>query len=308
MLIRYFDSIALFFARTLVFILEKLPTSLGNRLAYLLVRLFLLSMPRHRSVALRNLEIIFPDKSREEHLNILEKSYKVLARNIMGFVQGPYYEKGDVIKALDVEDALPAINAVINNPGPSGTLVLVPHFGSFELLPHFWALYHRPLSVLARGFGLPKLDKWWDARRGSHGSKIFYRKGGYKSIISELNNGQNVAILFDQNIKKNHAIFVDFFGVPAATSKSIGLAPMRTNSPIVFAAIVETSPEKFKLYVIPLKKPSERPGSVDEKIYHTIREANTYLEKIIKDHPEHWFWIHRRFKTRPPGEIEDFYD
>jgi Kdo2-lipid IVA lauroyltransferase/acyltransferase len=302
------DIILLCLLRFVFFFFRVLPRPIAERFSFLLVRLILFFMPRHRYVAFRNMDVTLPGMSPDEKEALLNKNYMIMAKNIISLARGKYLDRESVLQSLDTSQAEGPIKTLMTSESKVGTLFLTPHFGSFENLALFWGLYDRPFSILARGFGLPLVDAWWNTMRSAHGNRVFNRKGGYNSIISELKKGENVAILFDQNVKPNHAAFVPFFGTFAATTKSTAIASIRTSCPIVLAAMVETTPGHYKLYVFPIKKPAERSGSQEEKIYATIREAHQHLEEIIRKYPEQWFWIHRRFKTRPKGEAETMYD
>ena len=192
------------------------------------------------------------------------------------------------------------------NPG-KGMLFPTIHFGSFELLLQTQCLMDRPLAALARGFGLPRLDAWWDARREMFGNTIFSRAGGYKEIERRLNRGEDVTLLFDQNVRGGHAIFVEFFGIPAATTKAIGLAALRTGAPILFSTAVQLEPERHRIIVREIPNPIHGPGSKQEKVHKITAALHRAVEDVIREYPEQWFWIHRRYKTRPPGEPETMY-
>lgn len=293
--------------KVVFYILRTMPIKASVFISYLIVRLILLFFPRHRYVSFRNMDIIMPGLNKNEKEDLLKKNYIVMAKNVIGLAKGKYLTKDNIIKNLDVSDARDAINS-IQEKREHGTLILTPHFGSFELLALYWSLYDRPVSIVARGFGLTKTDTWWNSLREIHGNHVINRKGAFQNIISKINCGENVAILFDQNVKSNHAIFVPFFGLLAATTKTTALVSLRTGCPIVLTSMVEVAPEKYKLYAYQIKRPAEREGTIEEKIENTILEAHMYLEDIIKKHPEQWFWIHRRFKTRPQGEAESIYD
>ncbi len=301
------DVFCLLLLKFIFLVLGLLPAKAAEVFAYYLVRSFLIFMPRHRYVAFRNMDIVLPGMTSREKAKLLKENYMVMARNLIGLTRGNKLDKETVEKTLDVSDALEAI-IESRKERDVGMLILTPHLGSFELLALYWSIYDKPVSILARGFGLPMVDAWWNKMRSVHGNTVFSRKGGYNSIISQLKKGENVAILFDQNVKPNHAAYVPFFGTLAATTKSTAIASIRTNCPIVLTAMIETKPSHYKLYAYPIKKPNDREGSQEEIIYETIKEAHQHLESIIQRHPEQWFWIHRRFKTRPKGEPETIYN
>ncbi len=230
-----------------------------------------------------------------------------LALNIAGFAKGPTITKEQAIEDLDISQCKDILEEIMHNQD-KGHLLLIPHFGSFELLAQYWCVYDKPFAILARGFGLPRLDKLWNSKREKNGVTLFGRKGGFKEILKFIDQGKNVAILFDQNVKRSHSIFVDFFGIPASTTKTIGLASQKTKCKIFFATMIPIANGKYRLIAHKIKSPLEREGTHEQQIHDTILESHKYLEYYVAKYPEQWFWLHRRFKTRPSGEIENFYD
>jgi len=301
------DLLAVLFCKTVFGIIRVLPRPLGLLITKLLVRLILLFIPRAKFVALRNLELCFPERPRAEHLAIYERSLKILAENLLFFARIPSVTKESLEQSFDYDAALPIFSR-LHQENERGILIVTAHFGYFEGLVQAQALLVKPLAVLVRAFDLPKLDAWWNARREHHGGVVFGRKGGYKQLVRFLNEGTDVAILADQNVKKNHAVFTPFFGHQVATTKTVALAALETDAPVVvgLAPPIGKGRSAGKLYLLP--RITSLPGSREEKMVSFTSKMNAILEQEIRACPEAWFWIHRRFKTRPPGEAESLYD
>src|SRR5690606_20029609 len=100
------------------------------------------------------------------------------------------------------------------------------HLGSFELLAHCVSMYGFPISFVVRPFKLERLNAWWSGIREAAGNRAIARSGAFKEILKELTSGRDVAVLFDQNVTRNHAVFVDWFGRPAATTRTVALAAL----------------------------------------------------------------------------------
>lgn len=264
-------------------------------------------MPHLSRVGLRNLAIVFPEKARTEHLAILKRSFASLAGAVLDCSRFPRMNQDWVDANCDVKDVREVIAKARARAGGKGILIGATHFSSFELLFQAYAFVDRPVSVLARGFGLPHLDRWWTAQRESHGHRVFPRKGGHREIVARLNAGEDVAILFDQNVKRKHATFADFFGTPAATTKAMGLVALQTGCPIVFVACAEVSPGSYKFFAEEIPNPKLDLGTAKQKVSEITESLHRALEQMIRSFPEQWFWIHRRFKTRPLGEPETVY-
>ena len=259
-------------------------------------------------VALRNIQFVFPDKSEAEQLEIFKKSRDVLANNILGFARIPTLNKERVAKMCDYQHAIEKMDKLRQKSNGVGMLIPTIHFDAFEYFIQIHALSYRPVSILARGFNLPRFDKWWRSRREQFGNDIFDRAGGFKEISKRLRKGEDVVVLCDQNVKKNHAVFVDFFGIPAATAKTVAVTSLRTGAPILFGCPLEVSPGKFVVTAEEIPHPSKEEGSSDEKVAKCTAHMHRAFERQILKRPEAWFWIHRRWKTRPAGEVENFYE
>ena len=278
------------------------------------VNTFLFFQPQLKKTAVKNLSVVFPDLSQKELIALSEKSFLTLAKNLYWFAKFRILSAEDLRKLIDYREAEPS-KKILEESGRGG-LFLCPHFSMFELLAQAQVVMNRESYVLIREFGLPKLDKFWTESRERFGLKVFSRKGGFQEMIGHLNDNDDVAVLFDQNVKRAHATFVDLFGIPAATTKSIALAAIRTNCPIFFAVCVENNLEeqrfgRFKIYVRQIPNPNIDPDladkNLDQKINGFLRKVHQELETVIRLYPSEWFWIHRRWKTRPEGEQENFY-
>jgi KDO2-lipid IV(A) lauroyltransferase len=115
----------------------------------------------------------------------------------------------------------------------------------------------------------------------------------------------SAAILFDQNVTRNHAVFVEWFGLPAATTRSVALAALRTGVPIFVASIRYIREDRYyvdaaECYYEDVQR-DERMSS-DEKVFVITQRVTDMYCEMIRKFPEGWFWMHRRWKTRPdPG-------
>jgi len=309
------DSVVTFCVATFLSGVAKKSEEEGIQRCLNLLNFFLKLIPRYHKTALKNLSIAFPEKSPEERAALAKKSYRVLAANLYWFAKLRLITADEIEALFDYSEAQVEVDKVIAHG--KGGLYLTPHFGLFELLAQAHCVKGRKSKVLIREFGLPKLDKYWTETRQRFGLEVFGRKGGFQEMIVQLHRGQDVAVLFDQNVRRSHAMFVNLFGVPAATTKAVGLAAIRADSHVVLAACIENTPERrqfgrYRIYVRSVLNPNMDPEltglSTEEKVRSFLERVHRELETLIRFQPESWFWIHRRWKTRPEGEPENFYD
>ena len=264
-------------------------------------------MPRLKRVGRRNLELVFPEKSPDEREAILLTSFDMLAQNLKNYAKLPDLDTERAKALIDYSKGQALCGRLhAENPG-LGMILATLHYGSFELIIQLQTLMVRPAWILARGFGLPKLDEWWFSRRELFGCKVFRRKGAMPEILRQLQNGEDVAILFDQNVKRNHAVFADFLGINSATTKTLALASIRTGAPMAIGVMHQNADGKFTLLCDEIPT-AEIPGeTADERVLRITQSLNAFASQYIREHPENWFWIHRRWKTRPEGEPESVY-
>ncbi len=310
MLLTVLDLLALTLSKALSTLIRVLPERYGEAVAWLLVKLLIAVGRRFKQVGLRNLEIAFPELSEERRRLILARSFRVLARNLLGFSRIPTLTRQSALGCVEPENLtgiLSLVNSARMSANGTGLLLATSHFGNYETLSQLYALFFRPVSILARGFGLPRTDRWWHKHRGLFGNQIFGRLGGYREMVERLKRGEDVMVLSDQNVKANHAVFVDFLGIKAATTKSVALAALRTGAPVLFLAGVEVSPNRYFLTGERICEAGVKFADADAAVQEITQKIAHALERLIRENPESWFWIHRRFKTRPPGEPETLY-
>ena len=294
--------------RGVVATMQYLPTPAALWIARRCIDLLRLFMPRSDGVGLRNLAVMFPEKSAAERRAILKSSYETLARHLVAFAKVPNLTRESAASMFDYTEVRPVWERARRNaPEGTGCIIVTAHFGSFELLVQAHALLDRPLTVLTRAFALPRVERYMKSRREIFGNIQFSRSGATKHVFSHLREGHDVLLVMDQNVRVHHAVFVDFFSIPAATTKIAALAAIRTGAPVFFAACAEVAPSKYKMLYEPIGVADDYPGTPEEKIISITRAIHVAFEKAIRDYPDHWMWIHRRFKTRPAGEAEDFY-
>jgi KDO2-lipid IV(A) lauroyltransferase len=272
-------------------------------------RLAFALIPRLRRTIDQNLRIAFPDKDDAWRKDIRRKNATEMARLLADTVRLPSLTPEWGESHVEIP-ALEAYRQRLQEHPSRGVLIATGHLGSFELLGHAIGLRGFPLAAVARKFQSRRFDRWWTGLREARGNKIIDRRGAFKEVVNCISSGMSAAILFDQNVTRNHAVFVDWFGVPAATTRSMALAALRTGAPIFVASIRYCGDDRYYVdaaecdYVDVLldqKMPS------DEKVLViTRRLADMYCE-MIRKFPEGWFWMHRRWKTRPDPEGASIY-
>ncbi len=177
------------------------------------------------------------------------------------------------------------------------------HFGSWELAAATFGMFGCPMGVVARKLDNPYLNTWFQAAREQTGNKLYMKQGGFDGMVELAQAGGNLALLVDQDAGRR-GVFVDFFGQPASTFKSIALMALEYKAILVVGYGIRLPDD-------PLEAPWARFEIGCEEIIDTqtiqardeIREITQRftqaLERSIRRAPEQYFWVHRRWKTDP---------
>lgn len=297
--------------RVLVALLHIFPYTWRVELISRVLRLLLLLFPRYKLIAQRNLQLAFPDQDAAWCLEIIRKHCWVLARFVVDFFRIPTLPADWAEKHIRFPERK-RIQEIKTADPQRGLLFVAGHLGSFEYLTYCYAKTIAPLVVIARDLKHPKVNSWWNSIRQSCGNQVISNKGAVKHILRSLRTGTDVGLLFDQNQVRTRAVFVDWFGKPAATTKAVALAVLKTGAPVFLMALLPDGRENYLMEAQEFDFStlcSDSSLSVDEKIFKITDELSAAYQNYIRQYPEGWFWMHKRWKTTPTSDIpEDFYN
>lgn len=281
--------IAYLAARLLVFSLAWLPMPLANLRARIFAALLDLMVPRLRRTALRNLELA----GLEDRERIVNGVFRSIARLMVSFAKLPRITKENVHRWIRYEGLE---NFTAAHARGKGVLVATGHLGNWELSAYAHALMTAPMHIVVRPLDNPMIDEFVECRRALSGNHLIRKKEAAREILRALKAGDAVGILIDQNTSPEEGVFIDFFGRRACAGTAFVKFAHHSGAAVVpgFALWSETE----KRYVLRFLPEVAMSGDVqaDTQSVHGV------LESVIRQHPDQWLWIHRRWKTRPPGE------
>ena len=293
----------------LLWLLERIPSAWLLVVIAALFRFFFFCSPHYRRIVDTNLAIVFPELSLAERGKIRAQSCQSMARTIVDFIRSPKLDHEWMRQ--HVRFPLGEKLQAYSQSSPRRPILFVTgHLGSFELLSHVTANFVSPFGVVVREFRNPVVQRWWSRRREMTGNNEISRRGGLKTIVRQLKSGRNVGILFDQNVTRNNAVFVPWFGLEAATTAAVGFIVTRVRPIVVMFSmryqghdhyIVDC--EEINLDAILDDPTLER----NERILKITARLVSEFEVLLRRDPAGWFWLHRRWKTRPEGEPEIIY-
>lgn len=276
-------------------LLGRIPRKPADRISFILGRIWFVFDRRHRNVAVENLRLAFGDR-----LNAVE--IRSMARQVFCNLIRIVFEIGWGMRldASRIQDhfryyGLHHLQAA--RVKGRGVLVLSAHIGNWELLGNAVGSIGFPMSAIYRPLDFKPLDLFFVNLRSRNGTRLFPKEGAMLKIIRSLRNNELVGVLLDQNTVVSSGVFVDFFGKRACTNQGLAQIARMTEAPVVPLFLVreedgyrvEFGPE------VPLVKTGDRTRDIDEN----TKNYTGVIESMIRRYPEQWFWVHRRWKTRP---------
>ncbi len=283
----------------LVKVLGALPRPLARACGIVLAHLVYWLHPRLRRVGMRNLAIAFPEKSGAERRRILRGTFTSLGRLLAEFCLFPSYTKENASQAV-LYDGFENFEAAHRRG--KGVIFLTAHFGGWELSSFFHSLCGHPLHIVVRPLDNPYLDALVDRYRTLHGARSFGKQDFARGLIAAMRAGESVGILMDQNVMPEAGVFVDFFGKAACTATGPARVALHTGAAVVPAfTFWDAQIGRFRLR---FDAALELVRSGDDEADAAANTAlfTKVIEGCVRKYPEQWLWVHRRWKTRPPGE------
>ena len=173
---------------------------------------------------------------------------------------------------------------------------------AWELAPFAHALYGHPLHFLVRPVANPRVDALINRYRCLSGNQPIEKNRSARAILKVLGEGGTVGILADTNTSLDEGVFVDFFGRPASTTSGIARIALRTDAAVIPGFLAWDADEKK--YRLQFARALElvRTGDEDADVRENTARFMAVIEAWVREHPDQWLWVHKRWKTRPPGE------
>jgi Kdo2-lipid IVA lauroyltransferase/acyltransferase len=255
-----------------------------------------------RRVVLQNLRLAFPEKTDDDRRAIARATYRNLGQLAPEFFLAPRMTHDELENVFSYEgwERFEAARA-----RGKGVIACTAHFGNFEMLAAVHNLRGIPITMISRKMGRSGLNDLWRKARARAGVEdLVVRKGEtLKAARHALEQGRILGYVIDQNQPLRRAIFPTFFGVPAATSPTPAILALRTGAAVVFTLALPLGNGR---HLVLIEGPLEVPDTGDRRrdVLAFMQDLNDRLERRVREHPEHWYWLHRRWKTRPEDEVQ----
>jgi Kdo2-lipid IVA lauroyltransferase/acyltransferase len=266
---------------------------MANALARTTTRLLDVALPKLRRVALTNLSFAFPQLDTKQRNRIVDGVFRSIARLLLALARFPAINSGNVSEWIAYEGLE---NYLAAKRSGRGVLVATAHLGNWELSAFAHALMTEPMHVIVRPLDNPFIDQFVQRRRGQSGNHLIYKQDAARAVLKALKENDAVGVLADQNTMASEGVFITFFGKLACAGSAFVKLAYRAQAAVIPGFAIWD--ERNKRHVLRFYPRVELTGDVqtDTQRIHSI------FEEIIRQHPDQWMWIHRRWKTRPPGQ------
>ena len=280
-------------------VLGVLPRGLAREIGAAVGALAFRGLGRLRKVGLRNLALAFPEKTEAEREAILRLVYRNLGYLLAEFCEMPGYTAEGASRFIRYEGLENYLRA--RDKG-KGVLVLTGHLGAWELSSFYHSLMVMPMGMVIRRLDNPLVDAFVNRVRCMHGNRVIHKDDFARGLIASMRAGETVGILMDTNMTPPQGVFVPFFGVEACTASGMARIALKTGAAVVPGFLLWHETEKK--YVLRFGEELEvvNTGDAEADAVANTARFTAVMEAYIRQYPEQWLWMHRRWKTRPAGE------
>ncbi len=281
---------------------QMFPINLNLRTARVLGRIWWRLRPRHRDLARQHLRLAYGDALPAREIDRLAlASMQQMTMLVIELIFTPrLINEWTWPRYIRLRGGREFLDTLLQR---RGSILLTAHYGNWELLGMLLTAIGFPVVAVMRPLDNPYLNRYLLATREKRGLQLLYKKGASRAAEDVLNSGGSLCFIADQNAG-HKGEFVDFFGVKASTYRSIGLLAIQHNVPIVVGYARRTSPRfEYEVGCSRIIRPEEW-ADRDDELHWVTQEYTAAIERFVREAPEQYLWIHRRWKSRPRGEAE----
>jgi KDO2-lipid IV(A) lauroyltransferase len=231
-----------------------------------------------------NLRIAFPEWTESRRRSVFTDSCANLARSFVELALLSRGDPGELRRLVKIE-GLEHLEAARKDSETGGVIVLTAHLGSWEFL-----------AAVMVAHGLPVT-----------GSELFARGSAARAALRALREGKILAMTYDQNCSREEGVFVPFFGRLACTRSAPPRIAMRTGAPVVPIFVErEGGSARHRVRILPALEILSGGDDRETAVRENARRMTQVIEAEIRRVPDHWIWVHRRWRTQPEGEPKPY--
>jgi KDO2-lipid IV(A) lauroyltransferase len=254
-----------------------------------------------RRTGRRNLEIAFPELDIRQRSKLLRGCFANIGR-VLGEFSQFHKSTPEQLRKIIEYDEVGLAHLRVAEASHQGVIFLTGHIGVWELLSFGWSALEYPISFLVRPIDNPLIEEMIEKIRTRFGNRAIDKKSAARQALRVLRQGGTLGILSDLNTQEYEGVFVPFFGKLACTTAGVATLALKTDAVIIPTCAV-WNPQKQRYFFhgdppVDLVRTGDHKRDIE---VNTARIAGA-VERMVRLYPDQWLWIHKRWKTRPPGE------
>ncbi len=287
------------FARTTAWIFSLLPRTAALYTVKAFGSFSFDLVGRQREKALTHLRMVFAkEKSEEEIRGIARQVFENMAMTSAELLQFPKMTAARAAEIVDSAEAVEVYDQLLSHG--KGLISMTAHIGNWELLAGIFGLKGYKGAVLARRIYYEPYNSWVVGLRQAVKVPTLYRDDSSREILKRLAAGEIVGLLPDQDIDSLKGVFVPFFGKLAYTPVAPVRIAISTGAPMLPNFLIRENVTRYKLVVgQPIWPEAYKDLSREEAVLKMTENWMSQFEKVIRQYPGQWAWMHNRWKTQP---------
>ncbi len=286
------ESLEYMLFRFLAWLAGRLPFRGADRLGRTLGGIGYYAAVRRRQVTLENLRHAFPEKSERERRSIARSAFRNYGIALVEMLWSWSASESDLRATVDPGDM--TVPRAAHDRG-QGMILLSGHFGNWEFLVSALRLaVGYPLLMIVQEQRNKRVNALIDAARSRFGNRTVTMAASVREVLRTLHDGETLMLLGDQSAPRE-AVFIPFFGRPAATHRGAAAFSLRSGAPIIMHFLLRQPDGRYRA-VYEMVDQSGLNGTPEENVVELTRRHTAILERMIRQYPDHWLWMHKRWK------------
>jgi len=285
------------FVRIFAIFIQMMDVNTSLRLACQLGKGLYAIYGRGRQRAIDHLRASFPEKDQAWLERTACRSFEHIVMLAFDVIHNSrHFTPSTWHRYIEMDDMSPALKLLMRG---RGIIMVTGHYGNFEVSGVAMGTFGLETYSIARPLDNRFLNDYLLKARQRQGQIIIDKKGATDQMLEILQSGASLGFIADQDAGRK-GMFVDFFGRKASTYKSIGLLAMEFNLPVVIGYCRRINNQyRFKLGITKILSPSDGQDK-DHPLLWITQEYTRAIEEMVREEPEQYWWVHRRWKHQPP--------
>ncbi len=252
---------------------------------------------RHRRIIRRNLAFVFPARSRHAIDRLALRVFQHFGTVVLESAQALVLPRRQFVRRIRIKGQ-DTLMSVLDQP--RGCILFSGHLGNWELgLLAGAAHFNRTALTVAKPVKFELVHRLLTALRSRFGNRVVFKKGALRLMTRALREGQTLIMLIDQGVRRPESVEIRFMGKRTLASPAAAYLAFRCRVPVVPIFCLRALDGTYRLRILPPVAP-RRTGALRTDIQAFTQDLMATVETAVREHPEQWFWFHKRWKRTYP--------